>query len=283
LKMYLRQRGLTALGHRITVEALARVGARERNTVRCKALWAAGEHSYFMGRYGEANEYVEASLAIATETADEGMLAEALRLLGFLALALGDRTTARKHFLVALEKSRQLGDKLQLSSALNGLAELYRVEGELEKAEPLYEEALSLSTERGDRGSIAVHLANLAWTSISLGRKDQARRMVREGLGIVEEIGLKRMGIAYLDCSTGLAGAVGDWECAARFNGTAEALRDQLGYHREPTDEASLASLVLRAREALGAAAFTASQSAGRTLSYDSAITEVRSWLLQRS
>jgi predicted ATPase/DNA-binding winged helix-turn-helix (wHTH) protein len=283
LKMYLRQRGLTALGYRITVEALARSGAEERNLVRCRALWAAGEHSYFTGRYREASEYVETSLAIAKETADEGMLAEALRLLGYLALALGNRATAREHFLVALAKSRQLGNKLQLSSALNGLAELYRVEGELEKAEPLYEEALSLSGERGDRGGMAVHLANLAWTSISLGREDQARGMVREGLAIVDEIGSRRLGVAYLDCLTGLAAAVGDWERAARLHGTAEALREQMGYHREPTDEASLSQIVRSAREALGSDAFAAAESAGRAVSYDEAIGKARAWLGQRS
>jgi len=280
--MYLRQRGLTALGYRITLEALARVGAQERNLARCRALWAAGEHSYFMGRYDEAKEYVETTLAIAKETADEGMVAEALRLLGYSALALANRALAREHFLAALAKSRQLGNKLQVSSALNGLAELYRVEGELEKAEPLYEEALSLSGARGDRGGTAVHLANLAWTSISLGREEQARGMVREGLAIVEEIGSKRLGIAYLDCSTGLAAAVGHWERAARLHGTAEALREQMGYHREPTDEASLAQIIWRAREAIGSAAFAAAESAGRALSYGEAIAEARSRLERR-
>src|SRR5438552_6259568 len=140
------------------------------------------------------------------------MGAYAHRLSVYTALALGNRVFAQEHFLAALAKSLQLGNKLQVSSALNGLAELYRVEGELEKAEPLYEEALSLSGARGDRGGTAVHLANLAWTSISLGREEQARGMVREGLAIVEEIGSKRLGIAYLDCSSGLAAAVGDWE-----------------------------------------------------------------------
>jgi tetratricopeptide (TPR) repeat protein len=281
--MYLRQRGLTALGHRITVEALGRRGAEERNLVRCRALWAAGEHGYFMGRYREANEYVETSLAIAKDKANEGMLAEALRLLGYLALALGNRAEAREHFLAAVAKSRQLGNGLQLSSALNGLGELCRVEGELERAEPLYEEALALSSERGDRGGIAVHLVNLAWTSISLGREDQAHGMVREGLAIVEEIGSKRVGVALLDCATGLAAAVGDWERTARVHGTTEALMEQMGYHREPTDEASLPRLIRRAREALGAGAFAAAESAGRSVSYDEAITEARAWLEQRS
>ena len=283
LRMYLRQRGLQALGHRITLEALARSGAQERNLRRCQALWAAAEHNYFMGRYGESRAYLEMSLAIANEIADEGMHAEAQRFLGYLALALGNRTAAREYFLTALAKSRQLGNKLQLSMALNGLAELYRVEGEFENAEPLYDEALSLSAERGDRGGMAVHLVNLAWTSISLERGERARAIIGEGLAIVEEIGSKRLGVAYLDCLTGLAAAVGDWSHAARLHGSVEALREQMGNHREPTDEASLAQIIRRTQEALGSAAFAAVESAGRALSYDQVIAEARAWLEQQS
>ena len=283
LRMYLRQRGLTALGHRITMEALARVGAKDRDLLRCRALFAAGEHGYFMGRYGEASKNVETALAIARERKDEGMIAEALPLLGYAALALGHRTMAREHFHAAIAKSRQLANNLQLSRALNGLGELYRAEGDLEKAEPLYDEALALSNERGDRGGIAVHLLNLAWTSISLGRNDQARGMLREGLAIVEEIGSKRVGVVYLDCATGLAGAVGDWERAARLHGATEALMEQMGYHREPSDATSLPPFIARTTEALGGVAFAAAESTGRALSYDEAIGEAREWLEQRS
>jgi predicted ATPase/DNA-binding winged helix-turn-helix (wHTH) protein len=279
LKMYLRQRGLTALGHRITVEALARPGAQAGKLVRCRALCAAGEHSYFMGRYGESREYVEESLVIADEIQDSGRLAEGMRLLGYVALALGNRAAAREHFQASTTKSRQLDDTLQLSGSLNGLAELYRAEGELEQAEPLYEEALALSGARGDRGGTAIHLVNLAWTAIGLGRAEQARAMVREGLTIVEELGAKRVGVAHLDCLTGLAAAVGDGTSAARFYGATEAVSGQLGYRREPADEASLAPFVARTRVALGSAAFAAAESAGRALSYSESIGEARAWL----
>ena len=158
LWMYLRQRLLLALGHRITVEALARPGAQGRNRARCRALWVAGEFSYFRGRYAEARDYVETSLAIAREIRDEGRAAEALRLLGYVAFALEDGAMARQHFQEALGLSRQLENKQQLSRALTGLAMLHSAAGELDKAEPLFEEALSLDRERGDDASIAIDL-----------------------------------------------------------------------------------------------------------------------------
>jgi predicted ATPase/DNA-binding winged helix-turn-helix (wHTH) protein len=283
LKTYLRQRGLTPLGHRITVEALARRGAQEPNLVRCRALWAAGEHSYFMGRYDEAKDYVDASIAIAQETRDEGRLAEALRLRGHVSLALDDRAAAREHFQAALTKSRQLEDKLQICSALNGLAELHRAEGELEKAKPLYEEASALSGERGDRGGHTTHLVNLAWTLIGLGQEMRARAMVLEGLAVAEELASKRIAVTHLDCTTGLAAALGDWEGAARLHGATDALSEQLGYRREPADEISLAPLLARTRHALEATAFAAAESAGRALSYDEAMASARACLLRGS
>jgi non-specific serine/threonine protein kinase len=283
LKMYLLHRSLVALGHQVTVEALMRPGAQRRNLARCRALWAAGELSYFMGRYGEATDYVEMSLTIAREIRDKGREAEALRCLGHVLFARGNKAMARGHLQEALALSRQLADASQLSRALTGLAELHRAEGELDKAQPLYEEALALSRELGDGAGIAVSLANLAWTSISLGFGDRARGMVREGLAIAEEIGLKRLRVAHLDCSVGLAAFFSEWEYTARLYGATEALSEQMGRQREPVDEAFLAPLIQQAREALGAAGFAAAESAGRSLSYDEAIAEARSWLEQRS
>jgi len=82
-----------------------------------------------------------------------------------------------------------------------------------------------------------------------------------------------------LDCATGLAATVGDWERAARLHGATEALMQQMGYHREPSDEASLPPFIARTTEALGSTAFAASQLSGRALSYDEAMAEARSWL----
>ena len=52
LGVYLLHRGLVPLRHRVTADALTRPWAEVRNLARCRALWAAGEASYFMGRYG---------------------------------------------------------------------------------------------------------------------------------------------------------------------------------------------------------------------------------------
>jgi tetratricopeptide (TPR) repeat protein len=186
---------------------------------------------------------------------------------------------AKEHMQGSLALSRQLGNKRQLSKALGGLAELRRAEAKLDEARALYDEALALDRERGDLASVGFNLSNLAMTSISLGLGDRARGLVREGLAIAEEIESKRVGVGQLVCSAGLAASLSEWKCAGWLYGATEALWAQMGFQRERADEAFLAPLIARARGALGDAAFTAAESAGRSLSYDEAVAQARAWL----
>lgn len=276
LAVYLLHRGLVPLRHRVTEDALTRPGAEVRNLARCRALWTAGEASYFMGRYAEAKEHVEASLSISHEIGDKAREAEALRLLGFVALAGGDRAIARAHFQDALALSRELGDKRQLSRALHALGVFfYGEKREEEKAQHLFEEALALNRERGDRAGIAINLSHLGATSIALGLGDRARQMLREGFSIAEDIGSKRAGIAHLSGAAELAVFLGEWNLAARLYGAAEAQRERIGHHPEPGEEV----FIERTRDALGAIAFAVAESDGRSLSYDEAIAQARAWL----
>jgi hypothetical protein len=57
----------------------------------------------------------------------------------------------------------------------------------------------------------------------------------------------------------------------------------QIGLRRDPADEAFLAPLIARARQALEPATFAAAEATGRALSYDQARAETRAWLENRS
>jgi hypothetical protein len=134
---------------------------------------------------------------------------------------------------------------------------------------------LTLNRERGDRAGIAINLSDLGVTSIALGLGDRAREMLREGFSIAEDIGSKRAGIAHLSGASELAVFFGEWNLAARLYGAAEAQRERIGHHPEPREEV----FIERAREALGAIAFAAAESDGRSLSYNEAIAQARAWL----
>jgi len=283
LRRYWMIRGLLGLGHQVTVEALARAGVQERTIARCEALFDAGQLSGWMGRYADAQKYLEESLTIARQLGDRRMVAMALQPLGMATGGQGNRTTARGYLEEAVSLAREIGSKRDLAAAINGLAQLYRADGELDAAEPLYHSVLALAREMGDRESIAIALLNLAMVSISRGVDDRVQGVLREVHAVVEEIGSKPLGQSTLEVCAGLAALRDECKRAARFFGAVEAQTERTGIHRDPTDEAFLAPLIARARESLGTAAFAAAEDTGRVLGYEEAMAEARAWLESRS
>jgi len=101
-----------------------------------------------------------------------------------------------------------------------------------------------------------------------------------EALAIADENRSTPAAQSVLEVSAGFAAAQGDWKRAARLFGVAEALAETTGLRRDPADEAFLAPLIDRARNALGAPAFGSIEAAGRAVSRDAAIAEVRGWIV---
>jgi predicted ATPase/class 3 adenylate cyclase len=276
---YLLRRGVMELAHRVLAEALARPGAEVHNLVRCKALFAAGWQTYYMGRYEDAARYLEDSLSIAREIDDKVIVAVILQPLGMAALGQGMAAKAREYLEEALVLARENGNAHQIAAALNALGQLARLEGRLDQAEPLYKDVLALARNEGNRESIAFALLNLAMASIGRGRVESARPMLLEALAIADEIGSMPTGQSVLEVSSGLGALSKDWERAAVFFGAADAQAARTGLRRDPADEAFLAPLVANAQAALGLAAFSAAAAAGRALTYEAAMTKVRAWL----
>ena len=277
VKPYWLNRGLLALGHRVTDEALQREPAR--SLARCRGLADAGQLSYFMGRYDGARRYLEESLDIARELGDTRTIAAVLQPLGMVCLGQGDTATARDHLAEGLSLAEQLGNKREIAAAANALAQLHRMNDDLDAAEPLYQRALAVVSELGDREFVAIALLNLAMVAIVRDAADRARSLLIEVHAIAQEIGSRAAGQSMLDVCAALAAQRGEWECAARFYGAAEAQTGQTGLHRDPADDAFIAPLIARARAGCAAEVFAAAEAAGRALSYEQATAAAQSWL----
>ena len=283
VKPYWLNRGLLGLGHRVTVEALARSGAEARTLARCRGLFDAGQISYFMGRYGEAQKYLEESLSIARHIGDKRRIAVVLQPLGMAYLGQGHLATARRYLEEAMASAQNLGEPREIAAALNALGQLCRVEGDLDAAGMLNEKFLAIARELQDHEIIAIGLLNLAMVAIGRGADDRSRQLLLEAVAIADEIGSKAAGQSILEVAAGLAATRQEPERAARFYGAAEAQAAQSGLHRDPADDFFLEPLVAKAQAALGTSAFTAAEEAGRTLPYDAAIAEARGWLAAAS
>jgi len=279
LRRYWIFRGLLALGLTITREALGCASARTATLTRCEALLDAGQLGSFMGRYAEAQGYLEESLSIARAMNDNVRISAVLQPLGLALLGRGEFASARRHLQEGLELAETLGTPREVAGALNALAQTARAEGDLATAEPLYARVLSIARASADVDIVAVSLLNLAMVATMREKNDAARAMLGEVLSIVDESGLRPAAQGLLEASAGLAAAAGDWEQAARLYGAVEAQIATTGLTRDPADEAFLAPWIDQARQQMGADTFAAASTAGGALSYDAAIAELRRWL----
>jgi predicted ATPase/class 3 adenylate cyclase len=282
-KMYWFNRGVLGLGHRVTVEALAREGASARSEPRSLGLFGAGQLCCVMGRYAEAAGYLQESLSISRERGDKRRIAAALQPLALVALGRGDADAAREYLEEGVSLAQGMGDKRDLASAVNNLAQVLRLKGELDRAEALYEQAVALARELDDPESVALGLLNLAMVAIGRGAGDRAHKMLLDALRIAEETGSRRVVQSVLDVSSGLASLAGEWENSAHFYGMADTQASSMGILRDAADEAFLTPQLARTRESMGNDAFAAAENAGRSLSYDQAIATTRAWLEARA
>ncbi len=283
IKPYCGIRGLLGLGYRVTVEALRRYDSHEASAMHSQGLFNAGQIALWMGRYADAEGYLEKSLAIARAIGDKGRIARVLQPLGAVALAQGNLADGRRHSEEALFLAEELGNQRELAAAINALAQFDRMVGNLDSAEPLYEKALALARTLGDREFVAVGLLNLAMVAIGRGTAGRAVAMLLDVIAIAEEIGSKPAGQSVLEVCSGLACLSQAWEVTARFYGMAEAQAGYTGIRRDAADEAFLRPQLAKARQAMGAPSFAAAESAGRALTYQEALKESKSWLQKHS
>jgi predicted ATPase/class 3 adenylate cyclase len=279
MKHYWFMRGLLNLGHRVTVEAVSRRSRATTDIARCKTLWAAGQICSRMGRYAEAQGFLEEGLSGARGLDDRQMVAAVLNTLAWVSLGRGDRATARSHCEEALDMARRSGNKRQIASASNALAQVHRLNGDLESAAQLYEQFVLLARELHDSEGIAVGLLNLAMVAISHGFTERARALLLEVFAIAVETGSKLTVQSALEVSAGLAAASREWERAARFYGVAESQTGITGAQRDPADAAFLDPLIAQARRELGDQGFDKAKASGLALPSDEAVASARAWL----
>jgi non-specific serine/threonine protein kinase len=279
IKHYWFMRGLLNLGYRITTEAVLNPDGPTTGIARCRALFVAGQICSFMGRYAEAQAFLEESLSMARKLEDSRLVAVALTTLGLALFGQGDRAAARLCSGEALEIAEQSGNKRQIASACNGLAQLLRWEGDIERAEALYLRVVTLARELGDRELTAVGLLNLAMVAVARKSAERASESLREVVAIVAETASRSAAQSALDVSVGLACLQGEWIRAARYWGAAQTLIHTIGVQRDPADEAFVAPMVAEARRELGTSHFDAEEAYGRGLPLEAAVADAQTWL----
>ncbi|GIL05110.1 MAG: hypothetical protein BroJett031_16300 [Betaproteobacteria bacterium] len=279
LRPYWINRGLLTLGHQVTIAVLGWPALRSRTIERCRALFGAGQLCFFSGRDAEARTCLTESLDIARELGRSDVVERVLQPLGMACLGEGDLGAARAYLEEALTLAREQGDLRELAGALNSVAMLRRMEGRLTDAEAMYRHTVEAARTVGNQESIAIGLLNLAIVQVLSGRNDEAGPSLLEADAIGRQIGSRPVERSFLEVCAGVAAAIGDFERAALYFGSAEMQREETGLRRDPADEAFLVQAIDAARAALGADAFARIEARGRAAPGALVLEQARVWL----
>lgn len=279
LRPFFIQRGHITVGYRLCTEAIARAGAQEDSSARCRALFAAAEMSFYVGELMQAKRHAEAGLASARTLNDAVEVAEGQRLLGHAALAMEGTARAREHFESALALTDATAHTALRARVLRGLAVTCQADGDVERAKHLLEASVALCRQHGDLSGAAVGLADLARVDVQQGSAATAAARLREALAIADQVGSKRAGVCVLECLTQYAASRGDALIAARFNGATDALSRKLAIPRYADAVRAATGCTDHSNEPVGLEPHAEAELAGRGLNYFEALHEAREWL----
>jgi non-specific serine/threonine protein kinase len=246
------------------------------DSIRAKALGAAGFLAVYQGDRQAANPHLAEALRLYRVLGDDSGIAFALITLGTNAQT-HDSATAQALCEEGLGVARRAGDRVGAYWALHMLARLALRQRDYDRGQALIEEGLALKRQQGDSFGIASSLYALGQLAWERGELEPALRLVRESLVLLRDLGHSRsiaIDLMLLACITAERGQV---EHAVRLFAAVEELQANLGDKRTASvvlnihpshTEASLAA----SRAKLTPVAFEAAVAAGQAMTLDEAV-----------
>jgi predicted ATPase len=156
---------------------------------RASTLFLIGWAELFWGRMDEAQQHLEAALALYRELGDRGNEGVASGTLAILLMSQGHMKEAHAHFDRELGIERELGNQVREGITLLNLGEWYRKQGHMEEARIHFEAALGLCRAVGNRRVEGMLLTNLGQLHRRQGRMQEARGHLEAALAVSREVG----------------------------------------------------------------------------------------------
>ncbi len=188
------------------------------------SLYYLGIVCWMLGKFTEAEESLEESLALSEKSGDRWFEAMAGEFLGILALDQGRYDQARQLLQKALVIFRQLGDPSMTAHLLTILGSTMQMLGDARQAENLLRESHELSRKIDYRHGMGLALETLGQVVSAQGRLEEARALLMESADLFREIGdnhrlsrtLNHQGLNYLALEDN-AGAQNSFKAALRI------------------------------------------------------------------
>lgn len=258
-------------GYKWLKAALER-GGEPPATLRFKLMNGLGLAARFRGDYETARKAYADGLAAGKEAGDKQGVALSSRGLGLVAMQQGEAAAAREFFESGLAISRELDDKFGIAISLSFLGDLARTENNFSRARPLFEESLALFRDLDNKSAVSDALNNLGAACFGEGELPLSKKHFAEAANLAFDLGNK-MTISYsIDGFAALAVANDDLRRAAELCGSAEALRESIGYKIEPAEEVFRNAYLEKLRGLLDDAQFSDAFERGRAMTPEKAI-----------
>jgi predicted ATPase/DNA-binding SARP family transcriptional activator len=182
------------------------------------------------GDFEEARVRLEQSLQVSVELGDRPGQQERLLNLGDIAIHRGDLVAAQAYHEQALAIQRDLGDRLRTSWSLKSLGHVAREQRDFATARRSHEAYLQLVREMGREREIVHALLYLAHLAAAEGRA-AAWAHCEQALCLAREISSRGLMGFSLVAFAAVAGALGQWERAARLLGAGYSLQQKRGLY----------------------------------------------------
>jgi predicted ATPase len=239
---------------------------------RARALRGLGYLTWARGERGQSVRCHEEALALYREIGDSFGTGASLMNVGVFWREEGDLPRARRFMEEAASMQRASGDVSATAHTLGQLGLLALAEGDLERAARLCEEGLALARGVGNEYTAAIILRAIAPVALQRGDYAEAARHFGHGLEISRRLGYEGAVASCLEGVAAVAAASGDHERAARLLGAANALDERLHGTPEPPEPPDDVLFLEIARSYVGDERALDAWAEGRSMSPDDAV-----------
>ena len=249
--------------------ALAQPAEHVPDRIRFPAITTCGWFFFLRDQRGRAHELFAEALELSQLTGRPRDKAEALNLLGLLALEEGDLEEAESLCQQSLSLHRAAGNERGVAVTLSNLGNIARCRKDYGKAAAFYEESLALHRRLEIRRSQAIALANLGFLALHTSDIERSAKNFAESLAVRRELGDLTglahglLGVAVLLCR------LEDYQQSAVFLGAADELLRTTSARLARADQLEYEDIAARVRAQLTEERFEENSSRGRRTSTD--------------
>lgn len=247
------------------------------DSLRVRALIAAGDLAIWQGELDEAAALFGAALETLREDGDQRQIAGVLRSLASISLERSDFSRADSLLAESRELARTTGHDWEVAASANLLGLSQTMQGSPTWAIERHREAVEIWRELGDRGHVFDALAGLGWAQVQAGQIPDGARTYLEALPLAVESD----DVLQIEWCLRAAAAVaalrgGELERATRLFSVSEQMREASGIALRVSIGETIERMVEEMRANLGAERFARGWNTGRRLTRAQALDEAR-------